>query len=114
MGGVRGGAEPVRSRRRRWKAFVVRERALRNPPACVGVERAEGRPGNSGEPSRPRRLRDWREAMPALPGSGRGGRAAVGAGRRYSEVGKAGRMGKGPRFIDARVGAEGFDEWRIG
>ena len=65
MGGVRGGAEPVRSRRRRWKAFVVRERALRNPPAYVGVERADGRPGNSGEPSRPRRLRTRREAMPA-------------------------------------------------
>jgi len=36
------------------------------------------------------------------------------SGSQYSEVGKAGYMGKGPRFIDAREGAEGLDECRIG
>ena len=29
----RGGAEPVRVRRRPWKALLFQERALRNPPA---------------------------------------------------------------------------------
>jgi hypothetical protein len=32
----------------------------------------------------------------------------------FSEVGKAGHMGKGPYFIDAREGEKDSDECRIG
>ena len=45
------GAEPVRAGRRPRKALLFQERALKNPPAYVGAERTNGRPGNSGEPS---------------------------------------------------------------
>ena len=48
---VNEGAEPVRAGRRPRKALLFQERALKNPPAYVGAERTNGRPGNSGEPS---------------------------------------------------------------
>src|SRR5207302_3319246 len=112
------GAEPVRAGRRPRQASLFQEWALRNPPAYRGAERANGRSGNSGEPSRPRRLRGGGKRCPAYNRRNRevalGGRAAVGAGRSTPEVGKAGHMGKGPYFIDAREGAEGLDECRIG
>src|SRR5688572_17050842 len=53
------------------------------PSGVMGVERAEGRPGNWGEPPRPRRC-GWREARLAYNRRSRevaGGREAVGAGR---------------------------------
>jgi hypothetical protein len=54
------------------------------PSGVLGVERADGRPGNWGEPPRPRRLRGGGKRCPPItgePGKWRSGRAAVGAGR---------------------------------
>jgi hypothetical protein len=87
------------------------------PSGVLGVERADGRPGNWGEPSRPRRC-GRREAMPAY---NRRTREVVRAAERQSERVVVVLIGvqhnapgaKGPYFIDAREGREGLCECRF-
>jgi hypothetical protein len=104
------GAEPVRARRRPRKALLVQERALKNPPAywalnvwkvVLGTRESRLGPaicGVAGSDAPP---------ITGEPGKWRWRSSGSRSGSQYSEVGKAGHMGKDPRFIDAREGAEG-------
>src|SRR4051794_7574364 len=63
VGGTRGsraGQATAKATEGAWDP----EAGAEEPSGVLGVERADGRPGNSGEPSWPRRC-GWREAMPA-------------------------------------------------
>src|SRR5215216_481691 len=77
------------------------------PSGVLGVERADGRPGNSGEPSRPRRLRGGGKRCSPItgePGKWRGGRAAVGAGRSTADRRAAKRAGREGPALHRRTG----------
>lgn len=78
------------------RKVVVGTRESRLDPDRLRGEGSDARP-ITGEPGK------W-------PGRSSGSRS----GSYYSEVGKAGHMGKGPRFIDAHGGGKDSDECRIG
>ena len=111
------GAEPVCVRRRPWKALLVQERALRNPPAywalnvrtvVVGTRESRLGPVAAGGGKRcPAYNRRTREV--AL-----GGRAAVGAGRSTRRSGKPTTWGRARTSSMHGKEQKDSDECRIG
>ena len=84
---------------------------MRNPPAYWALNVRMVVVGTRESRLDPDRLRgEGSDARPITgePGKWLGRSSGSRSGSYYSEVGKAGHMGKGPHFIDAREGGEGL------
>src|SRR6266536_2590379 len=102
----REGAEPVTRRRRPRKAPGIQKRALRNPPAYWALNVRMVVLGTRESRLGPATVGGGKRCPPITgePGKWFGRSSGSRSGSYYSEVGKAGRMGKGPHFIDEREG----------
>ena len=109
MGGDRGSRAGSRTAKATESALGPGAGA-QEPSGVLGVERADGRPGNSESRLGPAICGVPGSDAPPItgePGKRSGRSSGSRSGSQYSEAGKAGHMGKDPRFIDAREGAEG-------